>query len=198
MQLIVPGLMVQIVMYASMGTGMALNTDIDKGVFDRFRSLPISRSAPLVGAVLGDIVRYIVALAALLSLAFALGFRVKTNPLSAMLACALVILFGVTLCWLSVLVGMIVSSPQAVPGIATAVILPLTFGSNIFADPSTMPGWLEAWTKVNPVTYFVDTTRALMLGGDVMRALTISLVAVLVMHLVLLPLAVRAYLRRVR
>lgn len=198
LQLIVPGLMVQIVMYASMGTGMALNTDIDKGVFDRFRSLPISRSAPLVGAVLGDIVRYIVALAALLSLAFALGFRVKTNPLSAMLACALVILFGVTLCWLSVLVGMIVSSPQAVPGIATAVILPLTFGSNIFADPSTMPGWLEAWTKVNPVTYFVDTTRALMLGGDVMRALTISLVAVLVMHLVLLPLAVRAYLRRVR
>lgn len=198
LQLIVPGLMVQIVMYASMGTGMALNTDIDKGVFDRFRSLPISRSSPLVGAVLGDIVRYIVALAALLSLAFALGFRVKTNPLSAMLACALVILFGVTLCWLSVLVGMIVSSPQAVPGIATAVILPLTFGSNIFADPSTMPGWLEAWTKVNPVTYFVDTTRALMLGGDVMRALTISLVAVLVMHLVLLPLAVRAYLRRVR
>ena len=110
----------------------------------------------------------------------------------------LAIIFGITLCWLSVLVGMIVSSPQAVPGIATAVILPLTFGSNIFADPSTMPGWLEAWTKVNPVTYFVDTVRALMLGGEVVHPLSISLAAVLVLHLVLLPLAVRAYLHRVR
>lgn len=198
LQLIVPGLMVQIMMYASMGTGTALSTDISKGVFDRFRSLPISRSAPLVGAVLGDVVRYVVALAVLLGLAFALGFRIGTDPLSALLACVLAIIFGITLCWLSVLVGMIVSSPQAVPGIATAVILPLTFGSNIFADPSTMPGWLEAWTKVNPVTYFVDTVRALMLGGEVVHPLSISLAAVLVLHLVLLPLAVRAYLHRVR
>ena len=198
LQLIVPGLMVQIMMYASMGTGTALSTDISKGVFDRFRSLPISRSAPLVGAVLGDVVRYVVALAVLLGLALALGFRIGTDPLSALLACVLAIIFGITLCWLSVLVGMIVSSPQAVPGIATAVILPLTFGSNIFADPSTMPGWLEAWTKVNPVTYFVDTVRALMLGGEVVHPLSISLAAVLVLHLVLLPLAVRAYLHRVR
>ncbi|OOC56257.1 MULTISPECIES: ABC transporter permease [Nocardiopsis] len=198
LQTLVPGLMVQITMYASMGTGMALSTDISKGVFDRFRSLPIARSAPLVGAVLGDIIRYVVAVTVLLLLAFALGFRIQTDPLSALLACVLVIVFGLTLCWLSVLVGMVVASPQAVPGVATAVILPLTFGSNIFADPQTMPHWLEVWTGINPVSYFVDTVRGLMIGGPVAEPLAVSLVAVAVCHAVLLPIAVRAYLRKVR
>ena len=103
-----------------------------------------------------------------------------------------------TLCWLSVLVGMVAASPQAVPGIAMAVVLPLTFGSNIFADPETMPHWLELWVGVNPVTYFVDTVRGLMVGGPVARPLLVSLFAVVVAHVVLLPLALRAYLRRVR
>ncbi|MDE3722564.1 ABC transporter permease [Nocardiopsis sp. N85] len=198
LQTLVPGLMVQITMYASIGTGMALNTDISKGVFDRFRSLPIARSAPLVGAVLGDVVRYAVAVTVLLLLAFALGFRVQTDPFSALLACVLVVVFGLTLCWLSVLVGMVVSAPQAVPGIAMAVILPLTFGSNIFADPETMPRWLELWVSVNPVTHFVDTVRGLMIGGPVAGPLTVSLIAVVVCHVLLLPLALRAYLRKVR
>ncbi|WP_304451232.1 ABC transporter permease [Nocardiopsis sp. YSL2] len=198
LQSLVPGLMVQITMYASMGTGMALNTDISKGVFDRFRSLPIARSAPLVGAVLGDVIRYVVAVTVLLLLAFVLGFRIQTDPLSALLACVLVVVFGLTLCWLSVLVGMVVASPQAVPGIATAVILPLTFGSNIFADPQTMPRWLEVWTGINPVSYFVDTVRGLMIGGPVTEPLLVSLAAVVACHAVLMPIAIRAYLRRVR
>ncbi|PID53847.1 MAG: ABC transporter [Micrococcales bacterium] len=198
LRLLVPGLMVQITLYASMGTGMALNTDITKGVFDRFRSLPIARSAPLVGAVVGDVIRYVVALVVLLGLAAALGFRVTTSLPSALLAVALVLVFGLTLCWLSVLVGMVVASPQAVPGIATAVILPLTFGSNIFADPQTMPRWLELWTQVNPVTDFVDTVRGLMLGGPVAEPLVMSMIAVVVLHAILMPLAIRAYLRRVR
>lgn len=198
LQTLVPGLMVQITMYASIGTGMALNTDISKGVFDRFRSLPIARSAPLLGAVLGDVVRYIVALAVLLLLAFALGFRINTDPLSALFACVLVIVFGLTLCWFSVLIGMMVVSPQAVPGVSMAVILPLTFGSNIFADPETMPRWLELWAGVNPVSHFVDTVRGLMIGGPVAGPLALSLVAVVLCHAVLLPLALCAYLRRVR
>ncbi|RCV48948.1 ABC transporter permease [Marinitenerispora sediminis] len=196
LQTLVPGLMVQIALYASMGTGLALHTDISKGVFDRFRSLPIARSAPLVGAVLGDVVRYAVAVGVLLALAFALGFRVQTGPLPALLAFVLVIVFGLTLCWLSVLVGLVASSPQAVPGIATAVVLPLTFGSNIFADPATMPGWLQLWVRVNPVTHFVDAVRGLLLGGQTAGPLAASLVAVIALHAVLLPLAVRAYLRR--
>lgn len=198
LQTLVPGLMVQITMYASIGTGMALNTDISKGIFDRFRSLPIARSAPLIGAVLGDVVRYAVALSVLLVLAFALGFRIQTDPLSTLFACVLVIVFGLTLCWFSVLIGMMVANPQAVPGVAMAVILPLTFGSNIFADPETMPRWLEIWAGINPVSHFVDTVRGLMIGGPVAGPLAWSLVAVVVCHAVLLPLALRAYLRRVR
>ncbi|GAA3971624.1 ABC transporter permease [Thermobifida alba] len=198
LQQLTPGLMVQITLYASVGTGLALNTDITRGVFDRFRSLPIARSAPLVGAVLGDVVRYAIAVGVLLALAFLLGFRIRTDPLSALLAVALVILFGLTLCWLSVLVGMVARTPQAVPGITLAVILPLTFGSNIFAAPETMPQWLGAWVAVNPVTHFVDTTRGLLLGGPTTGPLLASLVSVAVLHAVLLPLAIRAYLRRSR
>lgn len=198
LQTLVPGLLVQITMYASIGTGMALNTDISKGVFDRFRSLPIARSAPLVGAVFGDVLRYAVALVVLLLLAFALGFRIQTDPLSALVACALVVLFGLTLCWMSVIIGMVAPAPQAVPGIAMAVILPLTFGSNIFAAPETMPGWLEFWVGINPVSSFVAAVRGLMLGGPTLQPILVSLVAVVCMQLVLMPLALWTYLRRMR
>ena len=143
LQVLLPGLMVQNIAFASMGTGYSLNTDITKGVFDRFRSMPIARSAPLVGAVLGDIVRYLVAMAVLLvTFAVILGFRVHTDPVSFLIAVALMVVFGLCLCWVSVLVGMLVKSPQAVPGTLVAFMMPLTFGSNVFVDPSTMPGWL--------------------------------------------------------
>lgn len=198
LQTLVPGLMVQITLYASVGTGLALNTDIAKGVFDRFRSLPIARSAPLVGAVLGDVVRYALALTVLLGLAFAFGFRVRTDALSVLLAALLVIAFGLTLCWLSVLIGMVAESPQAVPGIAMALVLPLTFGSNIFASPDTMPGWLQAWIEINPVSHFVDASRGLMLGGEVAGPVMWSLGSMAVILAVLFPLAVRAYARRAR
>lgn len=198
LQTLVPGLMVQITLYASVGTGLALNTDIAKGVFDRFRSLPIARSAPLVGAVLGDVVRYALALTVLLGLAFAFGFRVRTDPLSVLLAVLLVIGFGLTLCWLSVLIGMVAESPQAVPGIAMSLVLPLTFGSNIFASPDTMPGWLQAWIEINPVSHFVDASRGLMLGGEVAGPVMWSLGSMAVILAVLFPLAVRAYAKRAR
>ncbi|MCM2578012.1 ABC transporter permease [Streptomyces meridianus] len=198
LQTLVPGLMVQITLYASVGTGLALNTDIAKGVFDRFRSLPIARSAPLVGAVLGDVVRYALALTVLLGLAFAFGFRVQTDVLSVLFAVLLVIGFGLTLCWLSVLIGMVAESPQAVPGIAMSLVLPLTFGSNIFASPDTMPGWLQAWIEVNPVSHFVDAARGLMLGGEVAGPVLWSLGSMAVILAVLFPLAVRAYARRAR
>ncbi|MFF8602463.1 ABC transporter permease [Streptomyces sp. NPDC015232] len=198
LQPLVPGLMVQIVLYASVGTGLALNTDVVKGVFDRFRSLPIARSAPLVGAVLGDVVRYALALVVLLALAFAMGFRVRTGPVEVLLALLLSIGFGLTLCWLSVLIGMVAQSPQAVPGITMALVLPLTFGSNIFASPESMPGWLQWWVGVNPVSHFVDATRALMLGGDASGPVVASLVWMGVLLAVLFPAAVRTYARRTR
>ncbi|GAA2931424.1 ABC transporter permease [Streptomyces enissocaesilis] len=198
LQPLVPGLMIQIVLYASVGTGLALNTDIVKGVFDRFRSLPIARSAPLVGAVLGDVLRYVLALVALLALAFAMGFRVQTNVGAVLLAVLLSIGCGLTMCWLSVLVGMVAEKPQAVPGITMALVLPLTFGSNIFASAESMPGWLGTWVEVNPVSRFVDATRALLLGGEATGPVLISLAWMGALFLVLFPLGVRTYVRRTR
>ncbi|SDJ37074.1 oleandomycin transport system permease protein [Actinokineospora alba] len=197
LQFLVPGLMVQNIAFASLGTGMALNTDIGKGVFDRFRSMPIARSAPLVGAVLGDIVRFVITLVVLVGFAMILGFRVQTDPARFLIAAGLMILFGLCLCWVSVWVGMLVSSPQAVPGTLLVVIFPLTFGSNVFVDSSTMPGWLRAWVDINPVTHLTEAGRGLLLGGDWMAHAGWAFVWALGIAAVFFPLALRAYRRRV-
>lgn len=197
LQLLVPGLMVLNTAFASLGTGMALNTDITKGVFDRFRSLPIARSAPLVGAVLGDVVRFLVALSVLLVVATALGFRVQTDPLRFLLAVALMVLFGLCLCWVSVFVGMMVKSPQAVPGTLVVFVMPLTFGSNVFVDAATMPGWLRAWVEINPVTHLTGAARGLLLGGEWATSAAWAFLWAAAIAAVFFPLAVRAYRRRV-
>lgn len=197
LQLLLPGLMAQNIAFASIGIGQALNTDITKGVFDRFRSMPIARSAPLIGAVLGDVVRYVVALTVLLVTAFVMGFRVQTDPGKFLLAVTLVIFFGLCMCWMSVLVGMLVKSPGAVPGVLIGVMFPLTFGSNVFAQPDTMPGWLASWVRINPFTHLTDAVRGLLLGGDWASNTAWSLFWAIAIAAVFMPLALRAYKRRV-
>ena len=197
LQLLMPGLMVQNIAFASLGTGTGLNTDITKGVFDRFRSMPIARSAPLVGAVLGDIVRYLVAMAVLVVTAVILGFRVHTDPGSFLLVIALMVVFGLCLCWVSVFVGMLVKSPQAVPGVMVAFIMPLTFGSNVFVQTSTMPGWLRAWADISPVSLMANALRGLMNGGAVAGPLAGALAWMAGAVIVFFPLATWAYRRRV-
>ena len=197
LQLLMPGLMVQNVAFASMGTGTALNTDISKGVFDRFRSMPIARSAPLAGAVLGDIVRYLVAMVVLVITAVILGFRVHTDPGSFLLAVALMVVFGLCLCWMSVFVGMLVKSPQAVPGVLIAFMMPLTFGSNVFAPTASMPGWLQGWVKINPVTQLTDAARGLLNGGPWAGHAAYAFLWAIAIAVVFFPLAMRAYRRRV-
>ncbi|HEX3787650.1 MAG TPA: ABC transporter permease [Pseudonocardiaceae bacterium] len=194
---LVPGLMVQNTMFASMGTGYGLGTDLDKGVFDRFRSLPIARSAPLVGAVLGDTIRLVVAMVVLLSFASILGFRVHTNPVSALVAVALMVLAGLALCWIGVFVAMLVKSPQAMQGVMIAFIMPLSFGSNVFVPSSTLPGWLQAWTNISPVSKLVDAARGLMLGGAVATPVLAALAWLVGIVAVFFPLAMWAYRRRV-
>ena len=196
LQTLVPGLMVQNTLFASMGTGNALSTDISKGVFDRFRSLPIARSAPLVGAVLGDAVRFVVAMIVLLGFAMILGFRVHTNPMFAVLAVLLMIVAGLALCWLGVWVGMLLSSPTAAQGVMVAVMMPLTFGSNVFVPSSTMPGWLQTWTTISPVSKLVDVARGLMSGGPIAAPLLAAAIWLLAFTAVFFPLAMAAYRRR--
>ncbi|TDD52224.1 ABC transporter permease [Saccharopolyspora elongata] len=196
LQLTLPGVMAMNMVFASLGTGWALNTDISKGVFDRFRSLPVARSAPLIGAVLGDIVRYLVALAVLLVFATIMGFRIQTDPLSALVAIVVVIAFALAMCWISVFLGMLIKNQQALPGVAMAFMFPLTMGSNVFVPTETMPGWLQVWVSINPVTKLADTARGLMIGGPVAGPLTATLIWMVAIVAVFFPLAMWAYRRR--
>ncbi|SFR04700.1 ABC transporter permease [Lentzea sp. HUAS TT2] len=197
LQMLVPGIMVMNILQASMTAGVQMNTDVSKGVFDRFRSMPIARSAPLVGAVLADIVRYVVCIVVLLVVATIMGFRVQTGPAELLIAAALTILFGLCFCWASVFVGMLLKTPQAVQGMMFVLIMPLTFGSNVFVGTSTMPGWLKAWADISPVSLLSDALRGLLNGGAIAGPLTGSLIWMAGAVAVFFPLAMWAYRKRV-
>jgi oleandomycin transport system permease protein len=196
LQFLLPALMVQTLMFSSVATGVSLNTDIQKGVFDRFRSLPIGRAAPLIGSVLGDVIRFVISIVVMLGFGAALGFRVQTDALQALGACLLVTGFAFALSWIFVLAGMIVRTPGAVQGIGFVAMFPLTFGTNMMVDTTTLPGWIQAWVKVNPVTDVMAASRGLMLGGPVAGPVTTTLLWSAAIIVVFAPLAVSAYRRR--
>jgi oleandomycin transport system permease protein len=193
---VLPGIMVQTVVMASMGTGVGLNTDITKGIFDRFRSLPIARSAPLVGTVMFDVARYLISGLIVLAFGLVLGFDVKTNAFAVVGAFGLMIAFAFALCWVWVLLGLSLPSPTTVQGVGFGVMFPLTFGSNLLVQTNTLPGWLQAWVKVNPVTSLSDAVRGLLVGGPVLHGAVITLAWSVGLLVVFAPLAVRAYRRK--
>jgi oleandomycin transport system permease protein len=196
LEFVLPGIMVMTVVFASMGTGIGLNTDVTKGIFDRFRSLPISRSAPLTGTIMGDFVRYLVSIAMVFAYGSVLGFRIGSNPLFALAAVGLMFVFGFAVGWIWVLLGLYVKSPQSLQGFGFIVMFPLTFGSNVFVSTSTLPGWLQAWVKVNPVTALTQVSRDLVLGtGPVATPAWHSVLWAAAITAVFAPLAVRRYRR---
>jgi oleandomycin transport system permease protein len=198
LQQLLPGLVAQMGMFASMGLGTSLAEDIRKGVFDRFRSLPIARSAPLIGAVIGDTVRFCVTMVMLVAFGSLLGFRFHTNPLSVAAAFGLAYAFYFAVCWVSALVGLIAPSPETVQGLAFIWTMPLTFGSSVLlANTASMPGWLQAWVKVNPVTHLADSVRALTVGGPIGNHAWYTLAWAAGIVLVSFPIAVWMYGRRV-
>ena len=196
LQFLLPAIMVQTVLFASVATGVSLNTDIKKGVFDRFRSLPIARSAPLIGSVLGDMIRFVVSIVVLVGFGYAIGFRIGTDPLSTVAAALLTMLFAFAVTWIFVLVGMLMREPGAVQGTAFLVLFPLTFGTNMMVPTDTLPGWLQAWVKINPVADVMEAARGLMLGGPVAAPVVQTLLWSAGIVAVFAPLAVYAYRRR--
>ncbi len=196
LQFELPGILVLSVVFATLGTGLMLNQDIASGVFDRFRSLPIARWAPLAGAVLGDMVRYMISVAITLGFGMILGFRVTASALSAFAGCLLVLAFALAMCWLSALIGMLVKTPQGVQWFGSLIYFPLTFGSNVLVPTGSMPGWLQAFVKVNPMTYLTEAERGLLTGGPVASLAIKALLWALGIFIVLAPLAVRVYRRK--
>jgi oleandomycin transport system permease protein len=196
LQFLLPGMLAQSLAMGGIALGQNLNADIEKGVFDRFRSLPVARSAPLVGAVAADVIRYLTVCVVMLSFGMVMGFRVETGPVPAVAAVALSIGFGLCFCWISVWVGMLVRTPGAVQGLMFLLVFPLSFGSNVFVQPSTLPGWLQAFVHVNPITPLVGTIRGLTTGGPVAHDLVLTLAWMAGLLVVFVPLALRAYARR--
>jgi oleandomycin transport system permease protein len=195
LQYVLPGITVQTVLFASMGTGIGLNTDVTKGIFDRFRSLPIARSAPLTGTIMGDFFRYFASIAIVFGYGSLLGFRIQTNALLAVAGVGLLAVFGFALGWIWVLLGLYVKSPQSVQGFGFIIMFPLTFGSNVFVQASTLPGWLQAWVGVNPVTALANALRGLTLGGPIAAPVWHSLAWAIAITVMFAPLAVRRYRR---
>jgi oleandomycin transport system permease protein len=196
LQFLLPGLLGQGIAMGSIALGQNMNSDIEKGVFDRFRSLPIARSAPLVGAVLADFARYLLLVVVYLGFGTAIGFRVHTNPLALLAAVGLAIGFALCFCWVSLWVGLKARTPGSVQGIMFLLIFPLSFGSSAFVSPKTMPGWLQGWNHVNPITKLVDAMRGLMLGGPVATNVLATLAWMAALLVVFVPLTMQAYRKR--
>lgn len=164
LQFLLPGILVQTVVFITMYTGVTLNTDFARGTFDRFRSMPIWRPAPLVGALLGDAVRYTMASTMVIVLGLVLGFRPEGGLVGVILSVALLLVFSFSLGWIWTMFGLIMRSQNAVMMASMMILFPLTFASNIFVDPETMPGWLQAFVDVNPIALVVTAVRGLMAG----------------------------------
>ncbi|MFC5677601.1 ABC transporter permease [Aeromicrobium endophyticum] len=193
LQFVLPGILIQTVLFSTIAIGVNLNTDIKEGVFDRFRSLPIPRSAPLVGATIAECLRYAITIGVTMVAGFVMGFRTSTSPAKVAAAMLLVLFFAWCMCWIAIWLGMIMREAGSVQGIGFLALFPLTFGSSMFAATDTMPGWLQAWVKINPVTHLTDAMRGLLTGGPVAQDALIALGTSALILAVFAPLAVRAY-----
>jgi ABC-2 type transport system permease protein len=192
---ILPGILAMSVIFTTVYSGVALNTDLTKGVVDRFRSLPIWRPAPLVGSLIGDSVRYLIAGTVIIVLGVALGYRSDGGVGGVIAALALVVVFAFGLSWVFTTIGLVMRSPNAVMNAGFMGIFPLTFLSNAFVDPATLPAGLEAFVNVNPISILVDAARGLMEGTPSGLDIGIVLATAAALTLVFAPLTVRLYQR---
>jgi ABC-2 type transport system permease protein/oleandomycin transport system permease protein len=194
---LLPGIFVQIVAFAAMNTGIGLAEDINKGLIDRFRSLPMARSAVLAGRTLADLTRNVFVLLLLYGVGSAIGFRISTGPLQSVAAFGLLLLFGYTMSWIGALIGLTLRDPESVQAAGFVWIFPLIFASGLFVPVQFMPGWLQAFARNQPVSVTGLAVRALLIHGQG-SAGSYSLKALLwgaVILGVFIPLSVSRYRR---
>lgn len=190
---ILPGILVMSVLFTTVYSGIALNTDLTTGVVDRFRSLPVWRPAPLVGSLLGDSVRYLIAGTVIIVLGVIMGYRPAAGAGGVLSALALVVVFAFALSWVFTTVGLLMRSPNAVMMTGFMGIFPLTFLSNVFVDPTTLPSALEAFVNVNPISTLATVSRGLMEGHAVAGDIAVVLAVAAGLTVVFAPLTTRLY-----
>ena len=193
--LLIPGIVAQTVLTTCMSTGVQLREDMDKGVFDRFKALPMARIAPLAGPMVADLVRYLIAAGLTFVTGVLIGYRPGGGVLGVLGAIALAMFTGWALAWIFTYIGIIAKSARAVQGISFLFLFPLTFLSNAFVPVTSLPGWLRAFVNVNPVSYLVSAGRALANQGVVTSDAGWTLLAGLVVIAIFAPLSVRSYRR---
>lgn len=192
-QYLLPGILVQTVVFITVYTGVGLNTDIQKGLYDRFRSLPMWQPSPLFGALAGDVFRYSVAGSIILVIGLLIGFRPGGGLIGVLAAFALLQIFCFAIAWLWIIVGMLMKTPESVMTMSFVFLMPLTFASDIFVELATMPKWLQVVVAVNPVTRLASASRKLMHGEPAGADVVWVLIAPAVIVAVAWPIAMRLY-----
>jgi ABC-2 type transport system permease protein len=195
LQFFLPGILVQTVAFNAVYSGMGLSTDLGKGLFDRFRSLPIWPLAPFAGLVVGDVLRHLIAGAIILAIGLGLGYRPEAGPLGVLAAFGLLLAVGFGFGWVFIVLGLIVRTPTTVMTLGFTGLFPLVFASNIMVAPETMPHWLRAFVEVNPVSLITTAIRGLMAGDVTWGEVGLALLAPAILTALLAPLTLRLYRR---
>ena len=192
-QELLPGILVLTVAMITMYTGLGINKDINRGVFDRFRSLPIWRPAVLVGALFGDVLRYMLASLIVIGLGLLLGFRPGGGVVGVIAAVALLLVFAFSLSWVWTSLGLLMRTEESLMAVSMMILFPLTFISNVFVDPSTMPGWLQRFVDVNPISHLAAASRDLMHGNGADTNVLWVLVACGLFTVIFAPITMRLF-----
>jgi ABC-2 type transport system permease protein len=196
LQYILPGILVQSVLFTTVYSGVTLNTDVTKGVVDRFRTLPIWRPAPLVGAMIGDSARYAFAAVVVMAFGILLGFDPEGGVVGVLGGMGLVVVFAFGLAWVFTTLGALLRAPNAVMNAGFMGLFPLIFLSNIFVDPDTLPRGLKAFVDVNPISHLTTTTRDLMAGGGELGDIALVIGTSALLTAIFAPLTVKLYRSR--
>jgi ABC-2 type transport system permease protein len=196
LQFVLPGILVMTVVLITVYTGLGIRNDIKKGIFDRFRSLPIWQPSFLVGALLGDTVRYSVASAVIIILGLILGFRPEGDIIGVLFSVLLLLLFSFSLSWIWIALAFVMRTPESLMAVSMLILFPLTFVSNVFVSPETMPDWLESFVNINPITHLVSAIRGLMSGTVVAGEIGWVLLASALIVAIFSPLAMYFYRRK--
>jgi len=192
---LLPGLFVLAIAFGASQTGVAIADDLATGMIDRFRALPMTRSAVLAGRTLADAVRNLFVVLLMIGVASAIGFRFHAGPAAAIATVGLTVLVGLAFSWINALIGLLVQDAESAGLIGLMPVIILVFTSSTFVPITTMPDWLRAFAEINPITVIVDALRALILGGPTAEAVTHAVTWIIVLLAVTIPAAVIQYRR---
>lgn len=194
---LMPGVFVQVAVFGAMSTAIGLATDVNTGLLERFRSLPMARSAVLAGRTLADLIRNVFVVALMVGVGFAVGFRFHVGAGAFLAGVLLVILFGFAMSWIFAVVGLVVGDPETAQAASFPVLAPLVFASAAFIPVETMPGWLQGFARYQPVSVTASAVRALVLGGPTAGYVWQTIIWLLAIVAVFAPLGVWRYRRAV-